>query len=97
MARIIVWSKRALNNFDKVITYLETEWGEQVTRNFVIRTYQLLEVLVKNPEIGTVENEERGIRGFVLTKHNILFYRFDQKLLVLLQIFDTRQHSSKKI
>lgn len=96
MVRVIVWSKKALKNFNHVISYLEAEWGEQVTRNFVTRTYQLLEVLAENPEIGTVENQERKIRGFVLTKHNIVFYRFNERQLVLLQIFDTRQHPSKK-
>ena len=67
-----------------------------MTRNFVIHTYQIIDLLAEYPEMGTLENDEKQIRGFVITEHNTLFYRTDEERLVLLNFFDNRQHPRKK-
>lgn len=38
MAKKIVWTKRANNEFNKIIDFLEQEWGINVTQNFVAKT-----------------------------------------------------------
>lgn len=35
MARVIKWSKNADKKYDKIVDYLYTEWGENVTKSFV--------------------------------------------------------------
>jgi plasmid stabilization system protein ParE len=97
MAKTIVWSRGASNSFDKIIKYLQNEWGDNVTANFVNRTYQIIDFLAEHPEMGAIENEEKLIRGFLITKHNTLFYRIDEKHIVLLKFFDNRQHPDKKL
>ena len=77
MAKTIIWNRRASNSFNKIIEYLQNEWGEKVTHNFVNRAYQIIEFIAEHPEIGTIENEEKFIRGFLITKHNTLFYRIE--------------------
>lgn len=61
------------------------------------RTYKIIEFLAEHPEIGSLENHERQIRGFVVTKHNTLFYRIEEERIILLNFFDNRQHPRKKI
>jgi len=96
MAKTIIWNRRASDKFNAIIKYLEKEWGDKVTQNFVIRTYRIIEILAQNPEIGTLENPEKQIRGFVITKHNTLFYRIENDNLILLNFFDNRQHPQKR-
>lgn len=96
MAREIVWTKRAYTKFNSVIQYLESEWGEAVTRNFVNQTYDIIDLLAEQPEMGYHEIPEKGIKGFLITKHNRLFYRFTSTELVILNFFDTRQHPEKR-
>jgi plasmid stabilization system protein ParE len=96
MAKAIIWNRLASNKFNSIIAYLEQEWGENVTRNFVINTYKIIELIAKYPEIGTLENKEKQIRGFVITKHNTLFYRVEEDKIILLTFFDTRQSPEKK-
>jgi plasmid stabilization system protein ParE len=96
MAKTIIWNRRASNNFNSIISYLRKEWGDEVTRNFVIRTYRLLDLLAENPEMGGIEHFEKQIRGIVVTKHNTLFYRTDDEKLILLSFFDNRQHPRKR-
>ena|ERR1017187_783870 len=96
MVKTIVWNRRASNNFNSIIKYLQTEWGDKVTGNFVVRTYQIIDLLAINPEMGSVEHFEKQIRGIVITKHNTLFYRIEEDKLILLSFFDNRQHPQKK-
>jgi plasmid stabilization system protein ParE len=55
MALTIYWSTRADNKFDKIISYINEEWGEVLARAFVKKVYEFLDILVEFPEIGSVE------------------------------------------
>jgi len=96
MAKELIWTKRANVNFNKIIAYLENEWGEKVTENFVKKTYTILELLSDQPEIGTLEHQNKNIRGFPLSKHNRLFYRITDKEIILLNFFDSRSGPKKR-
>jgi len=90
MAKKIVWTKRANSKFNNIINYLEQKWGSKVTQHFVRKTYDVIDLISEQPDLGTVENQERKIRGFLLTKHNRLFYRVSDNEIILLNFFDTR-------
>lgn len=96
MALDIKWSKRADNSFDRIIDFLQAEWGDQVVKTFVKKTYDFLEILAEFPEIGSMQVKERGIRGFALIKQVIVFYKIKGKSIILIDFFDTRQDPKKK-
>lgn len=96
MVREIIWTKRANAKFNKIISYLEEEWGEQVTRNFVRKTYDIIELISDQSDLGTIENVDKKIRGFLLTKHNRIFYRVTDKEIILLNFFDVRSGRKRK-
>lgn len=96
MALEICWSRRASDKFDKILEYLLEEWGERITGNFVKKVYGFLEILSEYPEIGTVENKEKSIRGFTVVKDINIFYKVAEKTIVLLDFFDNRQNPEKK-
>ena len=96
MALKILWTKRADIKFDKILEYLNSEWGERVTITFVKKVYDFLDILVEFPEIGTIENSERNIRGFVIVKQITIFYKVSGNKIILLNFFDNRQGSKKR-
>ncbi len=96
MALKIYWTKRADKKFNQILNYLQEEWGESVASAFIRKVYDLLNILSEFPEIGTIENEEKGIRGFTLIKQVNLFYRISGDKVILLNFFDNRQHPGKK-
>jgi plasmid stabilization system protein ParE len=96
MALKIYWTTRATRNFDVILEYLEVEWGDQVTKRFIRDVYDLLELLVEFPELGSIENIEKGIRGFTLIKQINIFYRITKDKIIVLGLFDNRQNPSKK-
>ncbi len=96
MALEIVWSRRADEKFDLILEYLSEEWGTKVTKAFVKKVYDFLDILSEFPEIGTLENKEKAIRGFVIIKQVSVFYNIRNNRIIILNFFDNRQSPSKK-
>jgi len=96
MALNIYWTRCASVKFDSIIEYLEQNWGEQSTRKFVGEVYALLDLLSIYPEVGPLQHEGRNIRGIVIVKQVTLFYKIENKNIVLLNFFGNPQHPKKK-
>ena len=96
MALKIYWSKKADKKFDNILNYLVENWGEKVTSNFVKKVFDFLDILIQFPEIGTVELEEKNIRGFIIVKQITIFYTIRNDKIILLDFFDNRSNSNKK-
>jgi plasmid stabilization system protein ParE len=96
MALEIKWSKQADNSFDQIINYLYAEWGDRVVQAFVRKTYDFFDILAEFPEIGSLQIQDKGIRGFSLIKQVIVFYKVKENSIVILDFFDTRQNPEKK-
>ncbi|MBA7579420.1 hypothetical protein ES708_21291 [subsurface metagenome] len=96
MALEIKWTKQATTSFYNTIDYLEEEWSERYAQKFVQIVNRFLHTLQEQPEIGKIEVAEKGIRGFVLSRQNTVFYRIKGQWIILLKFFDNRQHPSKK-
>jgi len=96
MALTIFWTKRADKKFDKIIGYLEQEWGDAVTKAFVRKVYDFFDILVEYPELGSIENADRKIPGFVIVKQLTIFYKIKDEKIILLNFFDNRQNPKRK-
>lgn len=96
MALNIYWSVRADQKMDKMIEYTHQQFGERVVRAFVRKVYETIDLLTYFPEMGAIQNESRGIRGFLIMKNVILFYKIKQENLIILNLFDTRKNITFK-
>ena len=96
MALALHWSKRSDKQFDRILEYLLLEWGESVTKSFVKEIYDFLDILSEFPEIGTIENEEKGIRGITIIEQIDLYYKIEGSKIILINFFDNRQNPKKK-
>jgi len=96
MALKVFWTIRAELFFNNIIKYLQTEWNESVTKAFIIRVYETIDLISEFPEIGSIENHKKGIRGFVILKQITLFYRIKNETVIILSLFDNRKNPKKK-
>ena len=96
MALSINWTKRATQSFHKTTDYIEKKWGENIAKNFVLDLNRFLNLLSNNPEIGKLEIEDKGIRAYVSSKQTTILYRIKGDKIILLNLFDNRQHPLKK-
>ena len=85
MALNIFWSKHADKSFDSIITWLQSNWGEHSVSLFVKKVYEFLEIISEFPEIGSLENTDLNIRGFVIVKQITIFYQARNEKMVHLR------------
>ena len=85
MALNIFWSKHADKSFDSIITWLQSNWCEHSVSLFVKKVYEFLEIISEFPEIGSLENTDLNIRGFVIVKQITIFYQARNEKMVHLR------------
>ncbi|MCJ8164976.1 type II toxin-antitoxin system RelE/ParE family toxin [Pontibacter sp. E15-1] len=92
----IIWNKRASKQLAALQKYLQEEFGEKTAQICTVRIFEFLELLLKYPQIGSVENTEKGVRGFLLHRHTTILYKQKQENIYILAVFDNWQHPDKK-
>ena len=95
MALIIKWYKKADKDFEKIIDYLENEWNEKVTSDFVKKVFYTAELISLFPLIGNIIYHDKNIRGILITEHTRLYYRIKINTIIILKLFDTRKDPKK--
>lgn len=55
-----------------------------------------MELLAEFPEIRSIENKEKNIRGFTLIEQVNIFYRINNDRVIILGLCDNRQNPIKK-
>ncbi|EPR66903.1 type II toxin-antitoxin system RelE/ParE family toxin [Cyclobacterium qasimii] len=97
MTKKIIWSPDAESDFATILEYLELKWGNRITSRFINKVDDSIELILEDPKIFPLINEEMQIRKSVITKQNTLFYRENEDKIEIVRLFDTRQDPKKLI
>lgn len=95
MTKEIIWSPAAEKDFEKILEYLEFKWNNRIARRFINKVDDSIDLIVEDPKIFPLINEELQIRKSVITKQNTLFYRVSDSSIEIVRLFDTRQDPNK--
>ncbi len=96
MAKEVIWSKRAILSFDRIIDYLKIKWTEKKINALVFSTNKVIGQITS----GTVQfrqSSKLNIHEVLVTKHNLLIYHITDNQIQLLVFYDTRQHPKRKV
>jgi plasmid stabilization system protein ParE len=93
--RQIVITPRAQKEFNSLFEYLELKWSLKVKNDFVMKLNLVLKSVDKNPESFPISSKNNKFRKCVITKQNTLFYHYNEKHIVVVAVFDTRQNPKK--
>lgn len=85
-----------MRNYNSVKEYISGKFGALIVEAFERKLIDFLELLKNFPELGNVEVREKGIRGFQFSKQTRIFYRIKGNKIIILTLFDVRQHPDKK-
>lgn len=91
MALEIVWSDEADKQLDEIIDYLKNTWNERQLHDFFTRLEESLKAIKTNP--GTFKDSQRkaGVKEFLVTPHNTLFYTFDKKCVYIISFWANKK------
>jgi plasmid stabilization system protein ParE len=98
MAFKIVWTKRAVSGYDRIVNYLNENWSERELINFVTDTDSFFEILMDHPEILQKTSNHKNIYRGPINRLTILTYRIKPRLkqVELINIRGARQKPSAK-
>jgi len=91
MAKKVILTPLASQDFNKVIEYLTENWDLDVVNDFVNRFEEVVVLLSKNANLYAFFDLKKRLQKSVLTKHNLLFFTQTEDTIYIHAIFDTRQ------
>lgn len=92
------WTKRAENEYERVVRYIYSEFGKKATMDFVDSIEYWDERIAKYPETGAPEpllaDRSRFIyRSHIVSKHNKFIYTVNANgEVTIADIWDMRRH-----
>ena len=95
MTRNVIVSKLARNKLQKLFEYLTENWSLKVKFDFIKKLDRSIEIIKKQPESFPQSHVKPGLRKCVITKQTTLYFRFTSSQIMIVNIFDNRQHPSK--
>lgn len=92
----VVFTRRAEKDFEIISEYIEAAFGDISALRFKNLVFEFAAILHSFPEIGSLEINDKNIRASVIHKRLKVFYRIKNNKVIILRLFDTRQHPDKK-
>lgn len=96
MGRKIRWTLKANFTYNNILSYIQNKFGNLIVQKFVKRTHTFQKILSEFPQIGTVEDKNKGIFAYVLEKQVTVFYRYTDKEIIILNFFINRKNPQKR-
>jgi plasmid stabilization system protein ParE len=93
--RRIILSKRASRRLDKLFEYLESEWSVKVKREFIKKLDKSIIQIKKYPDSSPRSEIVKGLYKHVITKQTTIYYKYDNKSIFIVTIFDNRMNPGK--
>lgn len=75
MALAIVWTKRAIQGYDKIVCYLEQHWTGKELRSFIRESNDFFTLLGEYPELLQKTSKHKHIYRGPMNKFTIVTYR----------------------
>ena len=90
MAFEIKWTSAAKENYHEMVSYIYDEWGPTDAEKFTDLLQSQLKYLEHFPFMGKHHLTISSVRQLIISKQQILFYTVVDKMIVVLNIIDSR-------
>lgn len=97
------WTRRALQEFRKVVEYIHNDFGKSAAMKFIEGVEKHDARICDYPEIGSPEPLLKGCNGyvyrsFIVSKHNKLIYIVNsERKVTIVDVWDMRREPSKLV
>ena len=90
MAHPIIYKQQFFKSLNRVLGYLEKEWGYEIAVAFLAKINQRTNLLKKQPFIEITSSKVKNVKGILITKHNKLYYKVPKTQVIVLNMYDTK-------
>lgn len=88
----LLWSDRALNDYENLVAYLWNEWGEQITLRVINELEAAIIRIQYQPEHFPIVLKNKSIRRCVFSPQTSIFFRINSGTIEIISLFDNRQN-----
>jgi plasmid stabilization system protein ParE len=81
-------------DLENISSYIERTFGEDSVIDFKSKIIESISLLQEFPQLGSIQNQDKGFRGFVIHRNTKVFYKFIDQQVTILRFFDNRQKPS---
>lgn len=78
-----------------LLKYLEEEWSKKIKNEFIKKLDKIFHQIKINPQNHPQSNKQKGIHKCVITKQTTIYYKYDDKAIYVITLFDNRQDPEK--
>ncbi len=96
MANVLLWTQRAITEYDYLIDYLFNEWGIEITERVMNEIGKTIDRIQNSPEQFPVFIKSKNIRRSVASPQTLIFFRVNTDQIEILSVFDNRQDPDKQ-
>ena len=90
----IIWSKKAIQDFENNIEFLNTEWNQSVVHNFTLEVQRVFKIIQISPKSFMID-KKNNCYVVSITKHISLFYRIKRNQIFLLRFWNNYQNPNQ--
>ena len=91
MSYKVTISKRAEENLDKLVNYLESNWSTRVRDKFLTILENKISQIAETPLIYQASGKRQNVRRCVITRQTALYYQIKENEIEIITIQDNRR------
>jgi hypothetical protein len=95
MGKKIVTTPLFRKKVSNVVKYVQSEFGNKAMLDFIAKLDQHIQKALIYPTTGIASRKDSTVRYIIVKPHNKLYYKTYPSRIILLDLFDMRQHPSK--
>jgi len=92
----IEWSERASAEYEKLVIYLQNEWGRDIAFRVTIEIDQKIVRIKNSPEQFPIFKKKKNVRRCVASPQTSIYFRVNKDMIEIMSVFDNRQNPRKR-
>jgi len=90
------WSDRARAENSKLIDYLLSEWGDEITSRVSEQIEKTAQRIQQTPDQFPIFSKRKNVRRAVVSPQTSIFFKVYRTEIVMIAVFDNRQNPRKR-
>ena len=95
MVKYLIWTDRALAEYEKLLDYLIEEWGGEITKRVGFEIEEKVSYIQNNPEQYPFFIKIKNIRRCVASPQTSIYFKIFPDKIEIIAILDNRQNPKK--
>ena len=92
----LIWSDRALDENRKLLDYLLSEWGDEITSRVNEQIEKTAKRIQQAPDQFPIFSKRKNVRRSVVSPQTSIFFKVYRTEIVIISVFDNRQSPKKR-